>query len=475
MDRQTPGLGRLMSVVMMICVPTTATVLGLAALGMLPIGAAVLSVLLVWMLTALLVRFAFRDLLAATRYLRDLGTHASEESPPPPELRLDVAQSVVSAGRVLDRLWRRREQHLRDQVSSSERVLDTLPDPLLMLDGEAIITRANRAARTLFARSMTGQEITTVLRDPGVLDAVEAVLEKIPTRQVGWVMPGSVEREFEVRATRLPARGIDGSLVMVTLHDITALRRLEQMRADFVANASHELRTPLASLIGFTETLATSAQDDSEARERFLSIMLEQGRRMQRLIEDLLSLSRIEMEEHSPPADPVNLIGVIETVGRLLEIRAREKSMEIRVETTSTPVPEVIGDTDQLAQILQNLVDNALKYGRPATPVVIRLGVVERGPAAMPSAVRAPCLKVSVIDRGEGIAKEHLPRLTERFYRVDKARSRALGGTGLGLAIVKHVVARHRGALTLESEIGRGTTVNVFLPLYVSPGAEGPV
>ncbi|WP_041793710.1 ATP-binding protein [Pararhodospirillum photometricum] len=465
MERQTPGVGRLMRAGAMISVPAAATVLGLAVFGWVSVGAAVGSVLLIWFLTALLLRFAFRDLLAVARHLRGLAGHLGEDPAPEPAARLDIAQSLLNAGRHLDRSWRRRELALREQLTSNERLLDTLPDPLLMLGADALITRANGAARALFSRVLTGQEITTVLRDPGVLDAIEGVLEKAPSRQVTWVMPGPVEREFEVRATRLPARGVDGSLVMVTLHDITALRRLEQMRADFVANASHELRTPLSSLIGFTETLATSAREDSAAREQFLAIMLEQGRRMQRLIEDLLSLSRIEMEEHTPPSDPINLREVIGGVARFLEIRAREKNMDIRLEGEDAPVV-VIGDGDQLTQIFQNLLDNALKYGRPSTPVVVRWTQVERGPAAMPAAVRAPCLRVSVIDQGEGIAKEHLPRLTERFYRVDKARSRAMGGTGLGLAIVKHVVVRHRGAMTLESEIGKGTTINLFLPLY---------
>ncbi|ABC24337.1 ATP-binding protein [Rhodospirillum rubrum] len=466
MDRLTPSLGRLIGAAMLVCVPATAVLLGLTLWGRLSVGVALVAGVLIWTLTALLLRSILREFMVVSRHIRGLGgrSEAGEGAAPTP--RLEIAQGLLGAAQHLDRGWRRRTQALRDQLRSDEQVLNTLPDPLLMIAKEAVVTRANEAARSLFGRDPAGQEIITLLRDPGVLDSVERVLAGgTAPRQTIWVMPGAVEREFEVRATPLPSPSIDGSVALLGLHDITALRRLEQMRADFVANASHELRTPLSSLIGFTETLSTSAKNDPEARERFLAIMLEQGRRMQRLIEDLLSLSRIEMEEHTPPDEAVVLPGLIASVTRFLEIKAREKTMTLSVEAPPD-LPPAIGDADQLSQIFQNLLDNAIKYGRPGTPVEVRLAVVERGPPAMPAGLRAPCLRVSVIDHGEGIAKAHLPRLTERFYRVDKARSRALGGTGLGLAIVKHVVVRHRGAMTIESDPGLGTTVSVFLPLH---------
>jgi two-component system phosphate regulon sensor histidine kinase PhoR len=242
------------------------------------------------------------------------------------------------------------------------------------------------------------------------------------------------------------------------LRDIAAARRSDRMRADFVANASHELRTPLASLLGFVETLRGPARDDEAARDRFLAIMHEQATRMARLIDDLLSLSRIEMNEHVPPTGRVELGEALRRVAETLQQKAAARGMRIEV-AVPAGLPPAIGDADELAQLFQNLVDNAIKYGRPETPVRV---AARRADRPLPGAEAA--VAVSVADEGEGIAREHLPRLTERFYRVDTARSRAAGGTGLGLAIVKHIVGRHRGALEIASERGRGSTFTVRLP-----------
>ncbi len=463
MDRLTPSLGRLLSLALLISVPGWAVLFALVVLGQLSVGAAVPASAALWLLGAALLRPALRELMSISRFVRLLANGSHPPHPGP--MRVEASQALLDSVISLDRAHGRREEDLSLQLQSERQVLESLPDPLLMLGQDAVVTRANEAARILFGREPAGRELTSLLRDPAVLEAIEAVLDSARSRQGIWLMPGPVQREFEVRATRLPARAVDGSEVLISLHDITALRRLEQMRADFVANASHELRTPLASLIGFTETLSTSAKDDEDARERFLAIMLEQAQRMQRLIEDLLSLSRIEMEEHTPPNESVCLLDVIRSVANLLELRARDKGVWIEVAVPEDP-PDAIGDADQLSQILQNLMDNAIKYGPSGTSVQVALEVVDRGPPVMPAVLRSPCLRISVRDHGEGIPKEHIPRLTERFYRVDKARSRALGGTGLGLAIVKHVVARHRGAMAVESQAGQGTTFHVFLPIY---------
>jgi len=236
---------------------------------------------------------------------------------------------------------------------------------------------------------------------------------------------------------------------------------VERMRADFVANVSHELRTPLTTLVGFTETLQGSAADDPPAREHFLGIMADQGRRMSRLIDDLLSLSRIELVEHQPPVDPVDLA---ELVDRVLSFYAARRD---RIETAiESGLPPVAGDADQLVQVLQNLLENALKYGREDGTVRLSLG----HPAADADWAAGGVL-MAVADEGAGIPAEHLPRLTERFYRVDRARSRSAGGTGLGLAIVKHIVNRHRGQLRIASIEGVGTTVSVWLPVARPPHA----
>ena len=255
-------------------------------------------------------------------------------------------------------------------------------------------------------------------------------------------------------------RSAGGGGVLAVLSDRTRERAVERTRADFVANASHELRTPLASLIGFIDTLRGPARDDPPAQARFLDIMAEQAERMNRLIDDLLSLSRIEITEHQAPAERVDLEEVTERILAGFEIRIQQR--QARLEFWPEPgLPPVLGDTDQLEQVVQNLVDNALKYGGEGGAVRVKI-------TPAPSGGKFPArrgLVLSVADDGQGIPREHLARLTERFYRVDTGRSRAIGGTGLGLAIVKHIVNRHRGVLLIESEAGRGAMFSVWLPV----------
>jgi two-component system phosphate regulon sensor histidine kinase PhoR len=248
--------------------------------------------------------------------------------------------------------------------------------------------------------------------------------------------------------------------VLVLLHDITDARRVEAMRVDFVANASHELKTPLASLSGFIDTLRGHARDDPEAQARFLEIMAEQAGRMRRLIDDLLSLSRIELREHVRPDREVDLLGVVKDVTDALGPLAEQNGVEIVI-SASADLPKVRGDRDELAQVVQNLADNALRYGRAGKRIEISLAPDVRA--------GRPMLRLSVRDFGPGIPREHLPRLTERFYRVDAAASRAKGGTGLGLAIVKHIVNRHQGMLGMDSELGRGAIFTVHIPVAAIP------
>jgi two-component system phosphate regulon sensor histidine kinase PhoR len=246
-------------------------------------------------------------------------------------------------------------------------------------------------------------------------------------------------------------------LLCITFHDLTPLRRVEEMRADFVANASHELRTPLAALAGFIETLQGSARDDPAARERFLNIMQAQAWRMARLIDDLLSLSRIELRAHLRPDTEVNLTTIVRAVADGLQTLARDRDVAVEVTAPAEPLT-VLGDRDELIRLFENLVENGLKYGASGKRVEIALSRAE-SPEGKPEA------RVAVRDHGPGIAAEHLPRLTERFYRVDVGESRAQGGTGLGLALVKHILNRHQGRLSIDSRPGEGATFTVRLPL----------
>jgi two-component system phosphate regulon sensor histidine kinase PhoR len=358
------------------------------------------------------------------------------------------------------------ERELAAVTASNAAIFAALPDPLLMLSGEQRIVRANPAAEELFdaappERTLAGQDLTAVVRDPALLGAVDEVLHGADGRIAEFSLSGPVVRQLTARIARLAAPARDGTVAIMTFHDLTALKRAEQMRADFVANASHELRTPLSSLLGFIETLRGPARDDPEARERFLTVMQEQGRRMSRLVEDLLSLSRIELQEHTSPRGKTDLERVVRSVASTLQPQARAR--EMRIEVAIKDLPPAVGDPDELAQVFQNLIDNALKYGRSGTTVRITGHAVEAGTQAARRLGR-PGIAVAVADQGEGIAREHVPRLTERFYRVDTARSRKLGGTGLGLAIVKHILNRHRGLLDIESTPGEGSVFTVILP-----------
>ncbi len=301
---------------------------------------------------------------------------------------------------------------------------------------------------------------------PELLEAVDRVLGGGEAQTIEFTIPVPVERSFDAHILPLTGAVGDEPTALLLLQDMTKVVRADRLRADFVANASHELRTPLATLVGFIETLRGPAKDDDDARARFLAIMQEQAARMARLVADLLSLSRIELNEHSVPTEAARIDGVLFSVADSLTMRAGQRNMTIQLPGDLEKLPLVQGDNDELVQLFQNLIDNAIKYGRSGTPVKI---LVRRSdpPAAMTPA--RPAVAISVEDQGEGIARQDLPRLTERFYRVDKARSRDLGGTGLGLAIVKHIVSRHRGALEIESEPGVGSRFTVYLPIAEHP------
>lgn len=362
-----------------------------------------------------------------------------------------------------------RRQELVRTVSNHESVLSALPDSLLLIDAQRRVLRGNPAAEELFGKDIAGRDLTLVLRNPELIEATEEVLSGAAGRVVEFTVPGQFERHLSCRIAKLATTASDGTAAIIALHDLTAVRRAEQMRADFVANASHELRTPLASLLGFIETLLGPARDDNDARIRFLGVMHEQAKRMSRLIEDLLSLSRIELHEYTPPSSTADIEEILKSVANSLEPQAREKAMTLKLEFASVGL--VSGESDELTQVFQNLTENAIKYGRAGSDVRLVTNRIEAGSGSA-RRLGKPGIAVTVIDQGEGIAREHLPRLTERFYRVDTARSRELGGTGLGLAIVKHIVNRHRAILDIDSTIGEGSRFKVLLPLARSTSLE---
>ncbi len=330
---------------------------------------------------------------------------------------------------------------------------NALPDPCFVLDRRGIVRHANQRAIAVFS-IRPGDSLTFRLRNPDLLAAFDRVARGGAPERVEFAERIPTERWFaawfsDLASPRYPA----GEFIVLILDDLSERRRTDRIRVDFVANASHELRTPLASLAGFIETLQGPARDDQAARGRFLDIMHEQANRMSRLVDDLLSLSRIEMKAHVTPDASVDLVPIVRHVADSLEPLARELGVAIETDLPSRPVG-LTGDRDELIQVFENLIENACKYGQSGKRVVVTV--------SLPAGTNGP--SVSVRDFGPGIPEEHLPRLTERFYRVDVEDSRRHRGTGLGLAIVKHILARHHARMTVESVLGQGATFTVTFP-----------
>lgn len=345
-------------------------------------------------------------------------------------------------------------------------IIEKLADPFLLIDEDKKVKIANKSAENVFGEDILNNNISNYLSDAEALSAIDQVIATGNSDTIEFITPVPRSRSLLLRIHSLDEtydnndEEDNSRTILLTLYDITSIREAERMRVDFVANVSHELRTPLASILGFIETLQGPAKNDQTAADRFLQIMQDEASRMTRLIEDLLSLSHIEREAHIPPEENISLIKIIGSVTETLNLRCTKKNMVIKI-TKDREYDNIIGDRDQLTQVFQNLIDNAIKYGDENTEINISLQKAESEYS------EAEYVQIDITNMGSGIAPEHIERLTERFYRVDTARSRSLGGTGLGLAIVKHIVQRHNGHLSFHSEVGKNTTASILLPLLV--------
>lgn len=374
-------------------------------------------------------------------------------------------------------------------------ILEDLEDPVMVIEAGAPyevtghrLIFANTAARDIFRVQRPDARLITAIRNPQVIEIVDEALFGGVTGHVAFEAGGAQERLWTAIARPLGATPWNSPLALLILRDQTDLRRAERMRADFLANASHELRTPLASLSGFIETLRGPARDDVAARDKFLGIMQAQAERMARLIDDLMSLSRIELNEHIAPQGRVDFAGAVTDVADALTPVVRAKGVRIDWSPPPRDSITVDGDRDQIIQVIQNLVDNAVKYTPPEGVIRVELTGPVSGdppPALDPEASRLALLSpehkpgeryalLRVSDQGPGMPRDALPRLTERFYRVEGQKSGDKTGTGLGLAIVKHIVNRHRGGLAAETATGRGSTFSVWLPLCEAVAEAAP-
>ncbi|MGI4977481.1 MAG: sensor histidine kinase [Janthinobacterium lividum] len=476
-----PPAGMLASATVAISAAPVAVLAALMLSGALAAGPGLAGAAVV-VLSALGLAMLWASDLATLSHTLRLAARGEEVSAAP---RLAVNEAVLREAALLARAGAERARLVERMLRGEAAMVERLPDPLVVLGRDHSIQRANVAARVAY-----GGDLAAVMRHPVLRQAVDRALGprggtgagqdgggtaqggapgggvqggagggRAGTATAELSVPVPVAREVLATVIVLDPPLVGGGEAIVVLSDRSRERAVERMRADFVANASHELRTPLASLIGFIDTLIGPAADDRPARQRFLGIMAEQAGRMNRLIDDLLSLSRIELVEHLPPEGSVALWGVV--VRQFAAFEPRLAARPARLEPSVTQgLPPVPGDADQLSQVVQNLLENAVKYGRAGGTITVSLHRAEPG-GRWPA---RPGVVLCVADDGPGISREDLPRLTERFYRAGGGRSRAAAGTGLGLAIVKHIVNRHRGRLLIESEEGQGARFSVWLP-----------
>ncbi len=336
--------------------------------------------------------------------------------------------------------------------------LEAIPMPAVLIGTDARILGANARAVALNPQAGDDRPFILVFRQPALSSAIETCLDSREKQSASYYHDdGGHGWRYDVTCSFVENSDFSGALLC--FQDVTREKQVGQVRRDFVANVSHELRTPLTALMGFVETLRGPARDDAEVRDRFLAIMESEAGRMNRLVGDLLSLSRVESEARMRPRTSVDITGLVSSALRNLQPLADEKGVTLNSELGTEPVM-IPADADQMIQVFSNLIENAVKYGGEGNTVTARLVEVERD-----SSLRAPAVRIDITDTGPGIDLVHIPRLTERFYRIDSHRSRLMGGTGLGLAIVKHIINRHRGRLKIDSQLGQGSTFSVLLPV----------
>ncbi len=374
----------------------------------------------------------------------------------------DIAQAINS----IHKFWVYKTDALEAQSMSDTAVLDTLPDPILMIDRAGNILGANLSARKLLGDKIIEKNIEKVFNSNSFIKSVTKILKKeSEAENLVFYTKEPFNKKIYAHIKQLPWFSKGRAVAVVSLYDLTKALKIEKMQSDFVANASHELRTPLSVISGFIETLQTSAKDDKEARDAFLKIMADQAEYMAALIENLLSLSRIELSQDQSPKEKVKVNLIIEDVVDALSLKAKERNMNIVTDMPKN-IPDIIADRHQVQQLVQNLTDNALKYGVSPSDITISVKEVKQIPPSKAfNVAQGEALAISVNNKGPKISSEDLARVTERFYRLQEHKNLSIKGTGLGLSIAKQIIIRHKGNLTVTSSNYDGTTFTVYLPI----------
>ncbi len=448
--------------VLLLSFPSAIVFIVLASLSFLSPMAAILSYAIIVVFNMFFLSSITIDLKRLKKYINTLAEGNLSDV----NLSEEEAHEIAEAINSMHRFWVAKTDALEAQVMSDAAILDTLPDPILMIDRSGNILGANLSARHLLGDTVTDQNIETVFTSNNFINAVSKVLKKeSESENLFFYMQNPANKKIYAHIKQLPWFSKGRAVAVISLYDLTKALKLEKMQSDFVANASHELRTPLSVISGFIETLQTSAKNDPDARDQFLKIMADQASFMSALIENLLSLSKIELSQDEKPQEKINIINVVEEVCASLEHKASERQMHI-VLNKETKIPKITADAQQVKQLFQNLIDNAIKYGLSGGDVNIQIKKVDHIPPSKSFRVEnGEAVAISVNNKGSQISIENLSRLTERFYRMQEHKNLNIKGTGLGLSIAKQIIMRHRGNLTVSSSAHNGTTFTVYLPL----------
>ncbi len=427
------------------------------------IGEYVTLILIIYFAISISVLPLFNDYKTLSNYFSSLSLNRVSKLP---NLKSSKSLSdLIESIKILSKSWEQTKTELDHKIIESKLLFDTIPDIILVVNSDFIIIKSNQNIDEIYHKNPVGENILDVIKNPLLEGCIRWVFhDKVGKNLEISIDFKDIQKFYFARVEYYQLEDESKDYAVVVLQDVTEIKRTELMFSDFIANASHEIKTPLASIVGVVETLQYAGQDDPSAIKQFMPILQSQALRMTALISDLLNLAKIEKMQNTPPEDEIDLGDVIQIAIENLKWNIKKSNCNVVVKR-QTAIPKIRGDQSQLIQVMENLVSNAIKYGGDNKEVVVEIGVLKDIPknVELPSNIEE-VIFISVIDTGEGIPKKYLPRLTERFFRVDKSRSTKIGGTGLGLAIVKQIISRHEAFLRIKSKIGIGSTFSVFFP-----------